>query len=36
MNIEAFKNISDSLRMYHRITNDKYVDLGENIKGKIY
>lgn len=34
MNIEAFKNMSDSLRMYHRVTNDKYVDLGENIKEK--
>ena len=34
MNIEAFKNMSDSLRMYHRITNDKYTDLNENIKDK--
>ena len=34
MNIEAFKNMSDSLRMYHRITNEKYADFGENVKGK--
>lgn len=34
MNAQNFKNMSDSLRMYHRITNDKYLDVSENNKEK--
>lgn len=34
MNVEAFKAMSDSLRMYHRITNDKYADIIDNSKEK--
>lgn len=30
MNIQGFKKMSDSLKLYHRITNEKYSDCFEN------
>ena len=30
MNIQGFKVMSESLRLYHRITNEKYGDSIEN------
>lgn len=30
MNIQGFKAMSESLRLYHRITNEKYADCAEN------
>lgn len=39
MNIQGFKDMSESLRLYHRITNDKYVECagnGDNLLEKVY
>lgn len=39
MNIQGFKVMSESLRLYHRITNEKYVDCvgnNDNLLEKVY
>lgn len=41
MNIQGFKNMAESLRLYHRITNEKYTDCTEegkfnNLLEKVY